>query len=59
MASTEASLVQLLRSCKQIRLGSNSEVVTAYLDVLETIAGAYFGQDLNLRRQYREQGPYT
>ena len=59
MASTEASMLQLLRHCNQLRSVSNSRTAIGYLDILSTIAGAYFGQDLQLRQEYREYGLHT
>ena len=56
MASTEACMLQLLRHCSCLRLECRSEVLIAYLDVLETLAGAYFGQDMELRKEYRDYG---
>lgn len=59
MASTEASMLQLLRHCNQLRNNICSQTFTAFLDILSTIAGAYFGQDLGLRQEYREYGLHT
>ena len=56
MASTEASMGQLLRCCRQIRTQESDKILMAYLDVLETIAGAYFGQDMEMRKRYRDHG---
>lgn len=56
LASTEASMLQLLRLCSRLRGKTTTETASACLDILETIAGAYFGQDMHLRMQYREYG---
>ena len=56
MASTEASMLQLLRHCNELRSRSSSQMSTGSLDILSAIAGAYFGQDLQLRQEYREYG---
>ena len=59
MASTEASMLQLLRHCNQLRSKTSSQMSIGFLDILSTIAGAYFGQDLQLRQEYREYGLHT
>ena len=56
MADTEASMGQLLRQCSRLRASAEGETRRAYLDVLRIIAGAYFGQDMELRNKYREHG---
>lgn len=59
MASTEASMLQLLRHCNQLRSRSHGHTAAGFLDILSIIAGAYFGQDLQLRQEYREYGLHT
>ena len=61
MAETEASLRQLLRHCGKLRAGGGMqrEADAALLDVLQVVAGAYFGQDQALRSQYREEGVHV
>ena len=61
MAGTEASLRQLLRHCTDLRAGGSMqrEADVALLDVLQVVAGAYFGQDQALRLQFRKQGVHV
>jgi len=59
MADTEASMGQLLRQCSRLRVSDEGEARRAYLDVLQVIAGAYFGQDMALRDKYREHGVHV
>jgi len=59
MADTEASMGQLLRQCGRLRVSAEGESRRAYLDVLQIIAGAYFGQDMTLRNKYREHGVHV
>jgi hypothetical protein len=59
MADTEASMGQLLRQCNRLRVSGEGETRRAYLDVLQIIAGAYFGQDMTLRNKYRDHGVHV
>ena len=59
MAHTEASLGQLMRQCSSLRATPGGETRMAYLQVLQIIAGAYFGQDMALRDKYREHGVHV
>lgn len=63
MADTDASFGMLLRHCRRLRaqLASEqqSEMQAAYLDMLQVIAGAYFGQDGPMRALYREHGVHV
>lgn len=52
-ANTDACLSRLLQHCQALRPLADCQT-HAILDVLTAIAGAYFGQDLDLRKAYAD-----
>lgn len=61
MAHIEASMGLLHRHCSKLRAAasSSSDSQDAYLDILQVISGAYYGQNEAMRAEFREHGVHV